>query len=62
MIDKSMLAAASSSTLFFVSFSQFAAARDFADIYTECGLGALIAPKNGAVAAQQRAEPIHSAR
>lgn len=26
-------------------------AREFADIYTECGLGALIAPKNGAVAA-----------
>jgi hypothetical protein len=28
-----------------------AAAREFADIYTECGLGALIAPRNGAVAA-----------
>lgn len=26
-------------------------AREFADIYTECGLGALIAPTNGAVAA-----------
>jgi len=25
--------------------------REFADIYTECGLGALIAPRNGAVAA-----------
>ena len=26
-------------------------ARDFADIYTECGLGAMIAPNNGTVAA-----------
>jgi hypothetical protein len=26
-------------------------AREFADIYTECGLGAVIAPNNGAVAA-----------
>jgi Protein of unknown function (DUF3015) len=28
-----------------------ASAREFADIYTECGLGAMIAPKNAAVAA-----------
>ncbi len=28
-----------------------AGAREFADIYTECGLGALIAPNNSAVAA-----------
>lgn len=28
-----------------------AQARDFADIYTECGLGAMIAPNNSAVAA-----------
>lgn len=28
-----------------------ASAREFADIYTECGLGAMIAPNNGAVAA-----------
>jgi len=28
-----------------------ASAREFADIYTDCGLGALIAPNNGAVAA-----------
>lgn len=28
-----------------------ASAREFADIYTDCGLGALIAPKNSAVAA-----------
>lgn len=31
--------------------SGHAAAREFADIYTECGLGAMIAPKNEAVAA-----------
>lgn len=30
---------------------QNAAARDFADIYTQCGLGAVIAPKNEPVAA-----------
>lgn len=34
-----------------LAVSQTASARDFADIYTECGLGALIAPSNGAVAA-----------
>ena len=31
--------------------AQPAMAREFADIYTECGLGALIAPRNEAVAA-----------
>lgn len=30
---------------------QHVAAREFADIYTECGLGAMIAPNNAAVAA-----------
>lgn len=30
---------------------QNASAREFADIYTQCGLGAMIAPKNDAVAA-----------
>ncbi|MGH8454884.1 MAG: DUF3015 family protein [Nevskiales bacterium] len=34
-----------------VSFAQNANAREFADIYTECGLGAMIAPRNEAVAA-----------
>ncbi len=34
-----------------VVFTQPAMAREFADIYTECGLGALIAPRNEAVAA-----------
>lgn len=33
------------------AFSQAASAREFADIYTECGLGAIIAPNNGVVAA-----------
>ena len=32
-------------------FSQMGLAREFADIYTECGLGAMIAPRNTAVAA-----------
>lgn len=36
---------------FIVFASGQASAREFADIYTDCGLGALIAPKNGAVAA-----------
>jgi Protein of unknown function (DUF3015) len=35
----------------FTATTQSAAAREFADIYTECGLGALIAPNNAAVAA-----------
>jgi len=34
-----------------LAFSQPAMSRDFADIYTECGLGAMIAPRNEAVAA-----------
>jgi len=34
-----------------VTWAQPAMAREFADIYTECGLGALIAPRNEAVAA-----------
>lgn len=33
------------------AFSQSAMAREFADIYEECGLGAIIAPRNPAVAA-----------
>ncbi len=32
-------------------FAGAAQAREFADIYTECGLGAMIAPNNGVVAA-----------
>ncbi len=34
-----------------LGMSQSASAREFADIYTECGLGAMIAPNNEAVAA-----------
>ena len=33
------------------SFSSPVQAREFADIYTDCGLGAMIAPRNDAVAA-----------
>lgn len=35
----------------FAATAQSVQAREFADIYTECGLGALIAPNNAAVAA-----------
>jgi len=38
-------------TLTVLAFSQSSMAREFADIYTDCGLGALIAPTNSAVAA-----------
>lgn len=34
-----------------ITVSQPSIAREFADIYTECGLGAMIAPKNETVAA-----------
>lgn len=34
-----------------LAFSQPGMAREFADIYTDCGLGAMIAPRNDAVAA-----------
>lgn len=34
-----------------LTFAGTANAREFADIYTECGLGAMIAPNNAAVAA-----------
>lgn len=34
-----------------LAVSQTAMAREFADIYTDCGLGAMIAPRNSAVAA-----------
>lgn len=39
------------SVVLLLAFAQPASAREFADIYTDCGLGALIAPNNGAVAA-----------
>ena len=34
-----------------LTFSQSSMAREFADIYSECGLGAIIAPRNEGVAA-----------
>lgn len=34
-----------------LAFSQPSVAREFVDIYTQCGLGAMIAPTNGGVAA-----------
>jgi hypothetical protein len=37
-------------TLALLAFSQSSMAREFADIYIECGLGALIAPRHTAVA------------
>jgi hypothetical protein len=38
-------------TMFLASFAQNVSAREFADIYTDCGIGAMIAPRNDAVAA-----------
>lgn len=40
-----------SSALSLMAFAPSTMAREFADIYTECGLGAMIASNNGAVAA-----------
>lgn len=48
MKQKLMIAAAAVAAL---AMTQDAEARDFADIYTDCGLGAMIAPNNEAVAA-----------
>ena len=48
MKQKLFVAAAACAAL---ALTQDAEARDFADIYTDCGLGALIAPNNEAVAA-----------
>lgn len=43
--------AAVSAAALLMSVSQGVQAREFADIYTECGLGAMIAPNNSVVAA-----------
>lgn len=48
MKQKLIIAAAACAAL---AMTQDAEAREFADIYTECGLGAMIAPNNEAVAA-----------
>lgn len=49
MKKKMMMMVVAISSIFVVS--QPSMAREFADIYTECGLGAIIAPRNSAVAA-----------
>lgn len=48
---KKIINALSVVVLSMLAFSQPSMARDFADIYTQCGLGAMIAPKSDAVAA-----------
>ncbi|QKT02773.1 DUF3015 family protein [Ectothiorhodospiraceae bacterium 2226] len=50
MMKKVLLGVAATAVLS-MAFSTNATAREFADIYTECGLGAMIAPNNGPVAA-----------
>ncbi len=49
MFKKIMILAVAATTL--LAFSLPTMSRDFADIYTDCGLGAMIAPRNAAVAA-----------
>ena len=51
MFKKAMKVSLAAVTALVITTSQDSQARDFADIYTDCGLGALIAPKNSAVAA-----------
>lgn len=50
MIKNALYSAAATAVLL-IAGTQSGVAREFADIYTECGLGAMIAPKNSAVAA-----------
>lgn len=50
MFKKGLKLSLTAATLL-VMTAQVSQAREFADIYTECGLGAMIAPKNEAVAA-----------
>jgi hypothetical protein len=47
-MKKTLLVAASAAMMLVAGHAN---AREFADIYTDCGLGAMIAPTNGAVAA-----------
>lgn len=51
MLNKGFKLSLAAVTALVLSMSQDSQAREFADIYTECGLGAMIAPKNAAVAA-----------
>jgi hypothetical protein len=48
---KKLISIATASAAVLLAAAQPASAREFADIYTECGLGAMIAPNNSAVAA-----------
>jgi hypothetical protein len=50
-MQKKWLASAAIVSAGLLSVAQPASAREFADIYTQCGLGAMIAPNNTAVAA-----------
>jgi len=51
MFSKTIKLSLAAVTAVILSTAQNSEAREFADIYTECGLGAMIAPKNEAVAA-----------
>ncbi len=51
MFTKTMKLSIAAVTALMLTTAQDSQAREFADIYTECGLGAMIAPKNAAVAA-----------
>lgn len=51
MLNKGFKLSLAAVTALILSMSQDSQAREFADIYTECGLGAMIAPRNEAVAA-----------
>lgn len=51
MFTKTMKLSIAAITALVLTTAQDSQAREFADIYTECGLGAMIAPKNAAVAA-----------
>ncbi len=50
-MNKKLMSYVATAALISLTAAQPAAAREFADIYTECGLGAMIAPNNSAVAA-----------
>ena len=51
MLNKTMKLSLVAVTALVLSTTQDSQAREFADIYTDCGLGAMIAPSNSAVAA-----------
>lgn len=51
MFSKTVKLSLAAMTALMLTTAQDSQAREFADIYTECGLGAMIAPKNEAVAA-----------